>query len=103
MLKYEVPVVFDIIMKMTPKPMLGEPPLLLVKTVCRNSDDPSLRKKKLTRYLEEYARLGLYCKRPKILTPERRGYYEAIRERKMDRYICENKERISVMMKNQKK
>lgn len=101
MIKYEAPVVFDIIMKMTPKSMLGEPPLLLIKIVCRNSEDPSFKKKKFVRYLDEYARLGLYCKRPKRLTPNRREYYEAIRYKKMEKYMYENREKVSNMMKNQ--
>ncbi|GAB6119738.1 hypothetical protein [Dysgonomonas termitidis] len=103
MLKYEAPVVFDIIMKMTPKPMLGEPPLLLVKTVCRNSEDPSFRKKKFTRYLDEYARLGLYCKRPKKLSPERTAYYTSIRKKKLEAYVNKNKEQIAVLLENARK
>jgi len=103
MLKYEVPVVFDIITKMTPDSMPGEPPLLLIRIICRNSNDSSLRKAKFSRYLEEYARSGLYCKRPKLLTPQRKEYYEAIRKKKLGKYMVENKDRISVLVDYQRK
>jgi hypothetical protein len=103
MLRYEAPVVFDIIMRMTPPTMAGEPPLLLIKTICKSSDDPSLKKPKFFRYLEEYARLGLFCKRPKILTEERKIYYEAIRKKKLDMYMKENKDRISALVEYERK
>ncbi|WP_206759853.1 hypothetical protein [Dysgonomonas sp. GY75] len=103
MLKYEAPVVFDIIMRMTPVSMAGEPPLLLIKTICKSSDDTSLKKPKFFRYLEEYARLGLFCKRPKILTEERKIYYEAIRKKKLDMYMKENKDRISALVEYERK
>lgn len=99
MLKYEVPVVFNIIMDMTPPGAFKEPPYLLVKTVCGASSDPALRKKKYFRYLEEYARTGLCCKRPKRLTSKRKTYYEGIREKKMQAFIEENRERIEGMRK----
>lgn len=99
MLRYEVPVVYDIIMNMTLPSVFPEPSYLLIKTICKGSSDPSLRKSKFYRYLEEYAELGLYCKRPKTLTPERKVYYEAIRKKKMDRFIEENRERIEGMRK----
>ncbi|MDR2005413.1 MAG: hypothetical protein LBQ74_20510 [Prevotella sp.] len=103
MLKYEVPAVFDIIMKMTSASMCGEPPLLLVKTVCKSSDDPSLKKPKFFRYLEEYAWLGLYCKRPKILTPERAAYYTSVRKKKLEVYINKNKDQISTLINYERK
>jgi hypothetical protein len=96
-LKYEVPVVYDVIMKMTPPAAFLEPSPLLVKTVCKSSRDPSLKKSKFRRYLKEYAGCGLYCKRPKRLTPERERYYERIRKRKIEEYIGENRERIEKM------
>jgi hypothetical protein len=93
-LRYEVPVVYDAILKLTPPAVFPEPALLLIKTVCKASHDPSLRKAKFQRYLEEYAVWGLYCKRPKRLTPEKERYYEGIRKRKMEEYIRRNGERI---------
>lgn len=93
-LKYEVPVVYDIIMDMTPPAVFPEPPLLLVQRVCKASPDPSLKKAKFFRYLDEYAAWGLYCKRPKLLTPERDAYYEKLRKNKLEIYIRENWEKI---------
>jgi hypothetical protein len=96
-LKYEVPVVYGIILKMTPPAVFPEPPLLLVKTVCRASRDPSLKKAKFRRYLEEYAGRGLCCKRPKRLTEERIRYYERVRKKKLERYIERNRKEIDAM------
>lgn len=99
MLKYEVPLVYDIIMDMTPPSTFPEPSYLLIKIICKGSSDPSLKKGKFFRYLEEYAQLGLYCKRPKLLTPQRKAYYDALRKKKMERFIERNRERIEGMMK----
>ncbi|MDR0680282.1 MAG: hypothetical protein LBG15_00295 [Dysgonamonadaceae bacterium] len=46
---------------------------------------PFAEKNKFWRYLKKYAACGLYCKRPKRLTPEREKYYERIRIRKMEK------------------
>jgi hypothetical protein len=86
-LKYEVPVVYDVIMQMTPAAVFPEPSLMLVGTVCKASQDPSLTKPKFLRYLDEYEAWGLYCKRPKRLTPEKETYYEGVRQRKLEAYI----------------
>jgi hypothetical protein len=96
-LKYEVPVVYDIIMDMTPRAVFPEPPPALVRTVCKASQDPSLAKPKFHRYLDEYEAWGLYCKRPKRLTPERKACYERIRQRKLETYIRQNREKIEKM------
>ncbi|WP_163320985.1 hypothetical protein [Dysgonomonas sp. 520] len=79
---------------MTPKKPFPEPPLLLVKAVCRASKDPSLKKEKFHRYLNIYEKEGLFCKRAKQLTPERKRYYDALRKKKMEKFIRQNKERI---------
>ncbi|WP_165045095.1 hypothetical protein [Dysgonomonas sp. ZJ709] len=97
MLKYEVPIVYDIIMNMTSPSAFPEPSYLLIKTICKGSSDPSLNKAKFFRYMEEYAELGLYCKRPKVLTTKRKVYYESIRKKKLERFIEENKERIEII------
>jgi hypothetical protein len=81
-------------MKMTPPDALPEPPLLLVRIVCRASSDPSLKKARFRRYMEEYAECGLCCKRGKHLTEERKTYYEGIRKKKLEKFIRENKGRI---------
>jgi hypothetical protein len=98
-LKYEVPAVYEAVMQMTPPAVFPEPPLMLIKTVCKASSDPSLKKSKFFRYLDEYEAWGLYCKRPKRLTPEREAYYEGIRKRKLEAYIRQNRERMEEMRK----
>lgn len=99
MLRYEVPVVYDVLMKLLPFSYWPEPPFEVVRTVCAASDDPSLKKQKFYRYLEEYRRTGLYCRRPKELTPERRIYYQRLRQKKLDRYLAANRARISAARK----
>jgi hypothetical protein len=98
-LKYEVPVVYDIIMELTLSQNYGEPPLLLIQMVCRGSSDPSLKKAKYFRYLEEYASFGLCCKRAKQLTAKRKAYYEGIRKKKMEKFILQNRGRIEGIRK----
>ena len=95
MLKYEVPVVYDIIMDMTPVSVFPEPSYLLIVTICKGSSDPSLKKGKFFRYLEEYAELGLYCKRPKVLTSKRKVYYDEIRKKKLEKFIEQNSDKIN--------
>ena len=94
MLKHEVPVVYDIIINLTPKAPFVEPPILLVKKICGCSPDPSLRKPKFKRYLDDYAKNGLYCKRAQKITPSKKRYYEGIRKKKMERFIKENRTEI---------
>ena len=99
MLRYEVPVVYDVLMKLLPFSYWPEPPIAVVEAVCRASKDPSLDKPKFYRYLEEYRRTGLYCRRPKRLTPERRVYYQRIRNKKLARYLASNHARIEAAIK----
>ena len=95
MLKHEVPIVYDIIMGMIPHFPYPEPPYLLIKFICKASSDPSLKKPRFFRYLDEYLQMGLYCKRGKKLTPEREAYYKSIREIKLKQYIKENRDEIA--------
>ena len=90
MLKYEVPIIYDLIMKMSPKGQFPEPRILIIESICKASNDISLRKPKFFRYLEEYKRKGIYCGRAQIITPKRAKYYELIRERKRDKFVEEN-------------
>lgn len=94
LLKYEAPAVYGIIMNLTPRAVYPEPKVELVEQVCRASGDPSLRKPKFYRYLEEYRDMGIYCRRPKRLTPERKAYYEKVRKKKLARFIRENRQTI---------
>lgn len=94
LLKYEAPVVYSIILNLTPQSVFPEPKVELIEQVCQASGDPSLRKPKFYRYLEEYRYLGIYCRRPKRLTPERKAYYEKIRKKKLACFIRENRQTI---------
>jgi hypothetical protein len=94
LLKYEAPAVYGIIMNLTPRAVYPEPKADLIEQVCRASGDPSLRKPKFYRYLQEYRELGIYCRRPKQLTPERKAYYEKVRKKKLARFIRENRQTI---------
>jgi len=96
-LKYEVPVVYNIILNILPVSSFPEPPLQLIKVICSGSKDPSFKKKKYKRYLEDYAKYGLYCHRPVVMTPEKRKYYESIRRKKMERYIKQNRKRLDIV------
>lgn len=94
LLKYEAPAVFSIILNLTPRAVFPEPKVELIEQVCRASGDPSLRKPKFFRYLEEYRDMGIYCRRPKRLTPERTLYYERLRKKKLGCFIKENRATI---------
>lgn len=96
MLRYEMPVVYYLLRRLSPPVPLFEPEWQLVDSVCRASKDPSYDKPKFRRYLEEYARDGVYCKRGKRLTPERLAYYESIRRKKLAVFIRKNKKRFKV-------
>lgn len=63
------------------------PPIDIIRTVCQASGDPTFRKPKYFRYLEEYERLGVCCHRPKLPTPERMVYYYQLRRKKMENYL----------------
>lgn len=94
MLKHETPVVYGILMNMLVRTSSREPSVELIEVVCRASQDTSFKKPKFRRYLEEYARHGLYCHRPKRMTPEREVYYAHIRQVKKDKFIYRNKQQI---------
>lgn len=94
MLRYEMPVVYYLLRRLSPPAPLFEPEWQLVDSVCRASKDPSYKKPKYKRYLEEYARDGVYCKRGKRLTPERLVYYESIRRKKLAAFVRENRKRL---------
>lgn len=100
MIKHEAPVIFNIIMNLTPNGVFPEPSCELIRLVCKASRDPSFKKAKFRRYLSEYETSGLYCKRGKKITPTRKLYYEAIRKRKMEQYIRKNKKRIRTLYKS---
>lgn len=99
MLKYEAPAMYDVIMKMTPKGYFPEPRVDTIERVCLASDDPSLRKAKFFRYLNEYRKKGIYCGRAQTLTPKRARYYESIRQKNLERFVHKNNEIIEIERK----
>jgi hypothetical protein len=90
MLKYEVPQVYDLIQSLTPIKKRKAPPVEIIRTVCAASPDPSLRKPKFHRWLEQYERSGVCCRRPKLPTPERMAFYYNLRRRKLECSMNEN-------------
>lgn len=99
MLKYETPVVYGILMNTLIRTSSQEPSTELIEVVCRASRDSSFKKPKFRRYLKEYARYGLYCHRPKRMTPELETYYAHIRKVKKDKFIYRNREKIGLIKK----
>ena len=73
------------------KQLVFEPDWRVIESVARASKDASYRKPKFRRYLEEYSRDGLFCRRGKVLTPRRKAYYEGIRRRKIECFIQQNR------------
>lgn len=96
MLRYEMPVTYYLLRRLSPPSPLFEPEWQLVDVVCKSSGDPSYTKPKFHRYLEEYARNGVYCRRGKKLTPGRRKYYEGIRRKKLRAYVEKNRKRLQL-------
>lgn len=96
-LKYEVPEVFQLIMQSLPAGKHRAPPLPLIRIVCAASKDPSLRKPKFRRYMELYERDGLYCRRATVMTPAKKPFYDEMRRRKLEKFICRNRKLISAI------
>lgn len=93
MLRYEMPMVYFLLRRLCPvKPFCPE--WSVIEALARASQDASYRKAKFRRYLDEYRRKGLYCRRGKQLTPQRKAYYETMRRKKMKEYIRINRRRI---------
>lgn len=77
MLRYEMPVVYHLLRRLCATQQPFEPDWQVIRSVAEASKDPSCGKAKFRRYLDEYRRDGVYCRRGKRLTPERKAYYEA--------------------------
>ena len=93
-LKYEAPAAYELIMKMTQKRQFPQPTIRTIETVCKASNDPVLKKAKYFRYLDEYRVKGIYCGRPKVLTPERKLFYDALRKKSIARYAKQHRNEI---------
>lgn len=100
MLRYETPLEYGLIMRSIPiiNPF-PEPPIEVIEVIAKSSRDPSFKKKKFFRYLEEYRKNGVCCKRGKKITPELEAYYKSIRDKKLELYIERNKRRINKLKK----
>lgn len=94
LLRYEMPVVYYLLRHLCRGMQPFEPDWRVVDSVSRASKDPSYRKPKFHRYLEEYSRNGVYCHRGKRLTPERKTYYEGIRRHKTEAFIRQNRMKL---------
>lgn len=94
MLRYEMPVVYYLLRRLCAAQQPFEPDWRVIESVAKASKDPSFKKAKFRRYLDEYRRDGLCCRRGKRLTPGRKAYYEGIRRRKTEEYIRHNRKRL---------
>ena len=72
MLRYEMPVVYHLLRRLYHRQQPFEPDWHVIELVAEASKDPSFRKAKFSRYLEDYRRNGVYCRRGKRLTPGRK-------------------------------
>lgn len=97
MLRYEAPLVYHLLRIVAPRHIRFEPEWEVVKAVCDASDDPSLRKPKFHRYLEEYRQHGVFCRRAKRLTPSRLAYYESVRRRKIAQFVARYREELTAL------
>ena len=93
-LKYEAPAAYELIMRMTKKGLFPQPTIRTIETVCKASSDPILKKAKYLRYFDEYRVKGIYCGRPKLLTPERKLFYDALRKKSVDKYAKKHRDEI---------
>jgi hypothetical protein len=94
MLRYEMPVVYHLLRRLCATQQPFEPDWQVIRSVAEASKDPSCGKAKFRRYLDEYRRDGVYCRRGKRLTPGRKAYYEGIRRRKREEYVRRNRKRL---------
>lgn len=101
MLRYEMPVVYHLLRRLCASQQPFEPDWCVIESVAEASKDPSFKKAKFHRYLDDYRRNGVYCRRGKRLTPGRKAYYEGIRRRKTEEYIHRNRRRLFFGVRNE--
>ena len=99
LLKYETPLEYDLIINSIATHHFPERSIDVIVIVTNSSKDPSFKKEKFFRYLEEYRKNGLCSRRAKKLPTERMVNYETIRDKKMELFIKRNKQRINNMKK----
>lgn len=100
MLRYEMPVVYHLLRRLYDRQQPFEPDWYVIELVAEASKDPSFRKAKFSRYLDDYRRNGVYCRRGKRLTSGRKTYYEGIRRRKTEEYIRQNRRKLLFERRN---
>ena len=105
MMRYETPAEYKLVMgDNDTENYFYEPPIEQIEVVAKASPDPSFKKKKFKRYLEEYRKYGNCCFRPKLMTPAREKYYTKMYEMKMKKmkekiYVPRLKDEIDKDMK----
>ena len=95
--------VYFVLKKLCSAQSVFEPDWHVIESVARASKDASYRKPKFRRYLEEYSRNGLFCRRGKVLTPRRKTYYEGICRRKIEYFIQQNRKLLLKEARNSPK
>ena len=90
-LKYEAPIEYELIMRSTPQSAFPKPSIHLIETIAIASHNPVFKKNKYFKYLQEYKEKGLYMKEPKLLTEERKKFYQSLMDTRVRKYIKEQK------------
>ena len=88
MIKYETPLVFDLIEASSVKRVVFfAPDPDLVESVCLASKDGAFSKPKFKRYMAEYRKYGIYPPRAKKMTAVRLIYYKSVRFNNQERQL----------------
>lgn len=85
---------------MTQKRQFPEPTMRTIEMICHASTDLAFKKPKFERYLNEYRDKGIYCSRPKVLTEEKKRYYDALRKKNIERYVRKNRKAVDFERKS---
>lgn len=96
LLKYEMPVVYGIVMEKYKDIPFPQPGADVIELLCKASKDPTYKKPKFRRCMNEYIERGICCTRAKVLTPNMEAYYESIRKKKMEAFIARNQKKIKL-------
>lgn len=86
MLKYETPLEYNLIMNASSNSPFPVPDVDIIELITNASDNDSFSKPKFKRYLNEYRENGIVCSRAKILTPERKLFYDRVRKSKIKNF-----------------